>query len=72
MYTDTIDMNMEPAEAAAALQVGLYYGAQRLVSLCEVVMAATLTDPCVSPAGESMSAPVRTYGLGRIYRPMGS
>ena len=59
MYTDTIDMNMEPAEAAEALQVGLYYGAQRLVSLCEVVMAATLTDPSVSPAGEALGAPTR-------------
>lgn len=58
MYTDTIDMNMEPAEAAEALQVGLYYGAQRLVSLCEVVMAATLTDPSVSPADKAEAAPV--------------
>lgn len=53
IYTDTINMDMEPAAAAAALQVGLYYGAPRLVSLCEVVMCSALTDQCVSPAGEA-------------------
>ena len=52
MYNDCIDMEMEPSAAAAALQVGLYYGAPRLVSLCEVIMCSTLTDDSVSPAGE--------------------
>ena len=45
-------MDMEPAAAAAALQVGLYYGAPRLVALCETVMCSALADPCVSAAGE--------------------
>ena len=57
MYTDTVDMDMELAAAAAALQVGLYFGVQRLVSLCEVIMAGMLADPGVSPAGVALRVP---------------
>ncbi len=61
LYKDTIDMDMEPAAAAAVLQVGLYYGAARLIGLCEVVLSRTLTDPNVSLQG---SAPrLRGYRL---------
>ena len=51
LYKDTIDMDMEPAAAAAVLQVGLYYGAARLIGLCEVVLSRTLTDANVSLEG---------------------
>ena len=44
-------MDMEPAAAAAVLQVGLYYGAARLIGLCEVVLSRTLTDAGVSLQG---------------------
>ncbi len=56
LYQDTVDMDMEPAAAAAVLQVGLYYGAARLISLCEVILSRTLTDASVSLEGVSSVA----------------